>query len=45
VELAAGLKATAKRTLVKITGTLALNRDNPEDFLFRISNAKLADPE
>lgn len=45
VELAAGMKAAAKRGLVKITGTLALNRDNPEDFLFRISNARLSDPE
>lgn len=45
VELAKGLKATAKRTLVKITGTLQLNRDNPEDYLFRITSAKLTDPE
>lgn len=45
VELAAGTKAALKRGLVKVTGTLRLNRDNPEDFLFRISNAKLADPE
>ena len=45
VELAKGIKATAKRSLVKITGTLHLNRDNPEDYLFRITSAKLADPE
>jgi len=45
VELAAGMKATAKRGLVKLTGTLTLNRDNPEDFLFRITSAKVAEPE
>jgi hypothetical protein len=45
VELAAGTKATATRRLMKITGTLRLNRDNPEDYLFRITDAKLSDPE
>jgi tetratricopeptide (TPR) repeat protein len=45
VELAAGLKATPRRALAKLTGTLRLNRDNPEDYLLRIENAKLADPE
>ena len=28
-----------------ITGTLVLNRDNPEDFLFRIEDAKIGEPE
>lgn len=45
VELAAGMKTTSKRGLVKITGTLHLNRDNPEDYFFRITEAKLTDPE
>ena len=45
VELAPGLKTTAKRTLVRITGTLALNRDDPEDFLFRVTSARIRDPE
>lgn len=45
VELAAGTKATATRRLVKITGTLHLNRDNPEDYLFRITDARTSEPE
>ena len=45
VELAKGLRTTAKRGLAKITGTLVLNRDNPEDFLFRIEGAKVGEPE
>jgi hypothetical protein len=45
VELAPGQRTAAKRGLLKITGTLLLNRDNPEDFLFRIKDAKLGEPE
>ena len=45
VELAKGLRTVAKRGLAKITGTLVLNRDNPEDFLFRIKDAKIGEPE
>ena len=45
VELGKGLRTAAKRGLAKITGTLVLNRDNPEDFLFRIEDAKIGEPE
>jgi len=45
VELAAGTRTSAKRGLAKITGVLALNRDNPEDFLFRVKDAKVGEPE
>jgi tetratricopeptide (TPR) repeat protein len=45
VELEAGKRISARRGLVKITGTLILNRDNPEDFLFRMKDAKVGEPE
>jgi hypothetical protein len=45
VELAAGTRTAAKRGLVKVTGVLVLNRDNPEDFLFRVTDARLGEPE
>src|SRR6185312_80950 len=45
VELAAGTKASARRGPVKVTGVLELNRDNPEDFLFRLKDAKLGEVE
>ena len=45
VELEAGKRISAKRGLMKITGVLELNRDNPEDFLFRVRNAKVGEPE
>ncbi|MDB5313193.1 MAG: hypothetical protein JWO38_7395 [Gemmataceae bacterium] len=45
VELAAGKRTAARRELVKVTGVLVLNRDNPEDFLFRVKDAKLGEPE
>lgn len=45
VELAAGMRTTAKRGLVKVTGVLVLNRDNPEDFLFRVKAARVGEPE
>jgi hypothetical protein len=45
VELAPGMRTSTKRGLIKLTGTLNLNRDNPEDFLFRIKDAKLGEPE
>jgi hypothetical protein len=45
VELMRGSTTEHKRGLVKVTGTLQLNDDNPEDFLFRIKDARLADPE
>ena len=45
VELAAGTKARTKKGLVRVTGTFVLNRDDPEEFLFRIRDAKVSDPE
>lgn len=45
VELKAGTTAELKRGLVKVTGTLKLNSDDPEAFLFRVTNARLSEPE
>jgi tetratricopeptide (TPR) repeat protein len=45
VELEPGTRTTLKRGLIKVTGTLELNRDNPEDFLFRIKESRVSEPE
>jgi tetratricopeptide (TPR) repeat protein len=45
VELEPGKRIAAKKGLVRVTGTFALNRDDPEDFLFCIRDAKVSDPE
>jgi hypothetical protein len=44
-ELEPGTRTTTRRGLIKATGTLELNRDNPEDFLFRVSGARIGEPE
>ena len=41
VELAAGKAAEIRRGLGKITGTLELNRDNPESYLFTLKGARI----
>jgi hypothetical protein len=41
VELKAGKTAESRRGLVKVTGTLVLNRDNPEGYLFALKDARL----
>jgi hypothetical protein len=41
VELKAGKTTEFKRGLVKVTGTLVLNRDNPEGYLFSLKDARL----
>jgi hypothetical protein len=41
VELKAGKTAEFKRGLVKVTGTLVLNRDNPEGYLFSLKDARV----
>lgn len=45
IELEPRTRATQKRGLVKVAGTLELNRDNPEDFLFRVTGARISEPE
>lgn len=45
VELKGGAEVDLKRGLVKVTGTLKLNRDDPEAFLFRVVEARLGEPE
>lgn len=45
VELAGEAKAAAKRGLIKVTGTLKLNRDDPEDFPFRVTGGAVGEPE
>ncbi len=42
VELAAGLTAEPTRQVVKITGTLKLNRTDPEQYPFTLTGAKLS---
>lgn len=41
VELARGKTAEFKKGLVKVTGTLALNRTDPEGYFFRLSDARV----
>jgi hypothetical protein len=41
VELTAGKTAESRRGLVKVTGTLVLNRDNPEGYLFALKDARI----
>jgi hypothetical protein len=45
VDLEPGKRVAAKKGLVRVTGTLALNRDDPEDFLFHVTDARVSDPE
>ena len=45
VSLAAGKAVGVKRDLVKIAGTLKLNATDPEDFLYTISDATVAEPD
>ena len=45
IDLGPGNTITLKRGLVRVTGTLALNRDNPEDFVFRVRDARVGEPE
>jgi tetratricopeptide (TPR) repeat protein len=41
VELKAGKTADYRRGLIKVTGTLSLNRDNPEGYLFSLKDARI----
>jgi hypothetical protein len=41
VELQAGKSTQFKKGLVKVTGTLSLNRDNPETYLFSVREARV----
>ncbi len=45
VELKAGTTAEYKRGLLKLTGTLVLNRDNPEAFLFSLKDARIGEAD
>jgi hypothetical protein len=45
IDLEPGKRIGLKRGLVKVTGVLMLNRDNPEDFLFRVKDARVSEPE
>jgi hypothetical protein len=45
VELRSGTKVEPRRGLVMVTGTLQLNRDDPERYLYRLTEARIADPE
>ena len=42
IDLAAGLTAEPTRQVVKVTGTLKLNRTDPEQYPFTLVNAKLS---
>jgi hypothetical protein len=43
VELPAGKSTTYTRTMVRVTGRLVLNATDPEEFLYTIQNAKVAE--
>ncbi|HJZ55107.1 MAG TPA: tetratricopeptide repeat protein [Gemmataceae bacterium] len=45
VELKTGTQVELRKGLVKVTGTLGLNRDDPESFLFHITDATVSAPE
>jgi tetratricopeptide (TPR) repeat protein len=45
VELPAGKTATVARGLMKITGTLKLNANDPENFLYTITKAKVKEAD
>jgi tetratricopeptide (TPR) repeat protein len=45
VELAAGKTVEHRRGLVKVTGKLVLNRDNPEGYLFELKDARVGAPD
>jgi hypothetical protein len=45
VELAAGKSVDFKKGLVKVTGTLALNRTDPESYLFRVTDARVGESD
>ena len=44
VELEAGKRMAARRGAVRVTGTLVISGD-PEDFFFRITNARVSEPD
>ncbi|HVL12107.1 MAG TPA: DUF3299 domain-containing protein [Gemmata sp.] len=43
VELQAGQSTQLKKGLIKVTGRLSLNRDNPETYLFNLSEARVGE--
>jgi tetratricopeptide (TPR) repeat protein len=45
VELKAGGTVDFKKSLVKVTGTLSLNHDDPESYLFSITNARVGEAD
>ena len=45
VELPAGKTAESRKGLVKVTGTLVLNRDNPEGYLFSLKDARIGEAD
>ncbi len=45
VELKPGKQMETRRGLVKVTGTLELNRTNPESYLFRLKDARVGEAD
>jgi hypothetical protein len=45
VVLKPGTSADFKKTLVKVTGTLALNRTDPERYLFTLTDARIGEAD
>jgi hypothetical protein len=45
VELKPGKTTDYKRALIKVTGTLTLNRDNPETYLFQLTDARVGEAD
>ncbi|MCI0704220.1 MAG: tetratricopeptide repeat protein [Planctomycetia bacterium] len=45
VELKAGITAEFRKGLVKVTGRLVLNRDDPESYLFQLKDARIGEAD
>jgi hypothetical protein len=45
VELKTGITAEFRKGLVKVTGTLVLNRDDPEAYLFQLKDARIGEAD
>jgi hypothetical protein len=45
IELKIGKTTELRKGLVKVTGTLSLNRTDPETYLFNITNARVGEAD
>jgi hypothetical protein len=45
VSLARGQSTALKKGIIKIEGTLLLNRDDPEQYLYTVKDARISEPD